>query len=614
MDGSKPLAARERLHVVIAGHVDHGKSTVIGRLLADHGALPDGKLEQVRALCERTARPFEYAFLLDALKDEQAQGITIDAARVFFKTKTRDYLLIDAPGHIEFLRNMVTGASRAEAALLVIDAKEGARENSYRHGYLLAMLGVKQLAVLINKMDLCGYDQATFQRIAAEYTGFLHKIGVSPTCFIPVQGRDGENIARRSPVMPWYHGPTVLDVIEQFHTEPPAVDRPFRMPVQDVYKFTTWGDDRRIIAGTIESGRLRVGDEVVFLPSGKKGRCKTLEAFGRPTQTTAQAGAAVGFTLDEQVYVARGELATLAGQPRPKVTTRLRVSLFWLGSQPLVPNKEYLLKLGTARAAVRVEQIHRVVNASDLAFREDRADVLRNEVAECTLSLTRAIAFDLLDEFAGTSRFVLVDQHEIRGGGIVRQALPDGQNEVRERVLLRNHKWERSNVSPEQRAERYGQRPVLLLLTGQKGSDARKGLAKGLEARLFADGRVVYYLGMGSLVYGLDADLSEGDAGQHDHDRREHLRRLAEVAHLLLDAGLILIATAAELSREDLDLIRVVVDPVGPARPSLIQTVWVGTGVSTDATCDLVLPESTGDGISRLKGLLQDRGILFRAF
>src|SRR5262245_23808091 len=222
MDGStgvNPPAARERVHVVIAGHVDHGKSTVIGRLLADSGSLPEGKLDQVRALCARTARPFEYAFLLDALKDEQAQGITIDAARVFFRTARRDFLLLDAPGHIEFLRNMVTGASRAEAALLVIDAHEGVQENSRRHGYLLSMLGLRQVAVLINKMDLQGFSEAAFARTCAEYGAFLGRIGVTATCFVPVAARGGDNIAARSPAMPWYAGPTVLEVLEGFASE-----------------------------------------------------------------------------------------------------------------------------------------------------------------------------------------------------------------------------------------------------------------------------------------------------------------------------------------------------------------------------------------------------------
>jgi bifunctional enzyme CysN/CysC len=260
---------RQRMNIVIGGHVDHGKSTIIGRLMADTKSLPEGKLEAVKAQCERTAKPFEYAFLLDALKDEQSQGITIDSARVFFKTAKRNYIIIDAPGHIEFLKNMVTGASRAEAALLVIDAKEGVQENSRRHGYMMSMLGIKQIAVLVNKMDLVDFDKTVFEQIVKEYTAFLTQLKVEPAAFIPVGGRDGHNIAERSPAMPWYKGHTVLEMLDEFRTEAQPTEAAFRMPVQDVYKFTKQGDDRRIISGTIDTGTVSVGDEVVFYPSGK---------------------------------------------------------------------------------------------------------------------------------------------------------------------------------------------------------------------------------------------------------------------------------------------------------------------------------------------------------
>lgn len=592
----------ERMQIVIGGHVDHGKSTVVGRLLADTGSLPQGKLEQVRAHCERTSRPFEYAFLLDALKDEQAQGITIDAARVFFKTARRHYIIIDAPGHIEFLKNMVTGASRAEAALLVIDAREGVQENSRRHGYMMAMLGISQIAVLVNKMDLVGYEQRHYEGIVSEYREFLGRIGVHPACFIPAAGREGDNIATRSAAMPWYHGPTVLEALDQFQTEPPATDRPFRMPVQDVYKFTAQGDDRRIVAGTIETGLLRAGDDVVFYPSGKRGRVRSIEGFHRPPETEAHAGQATGFTLEEQIYVARGELASRAGEPKPEVTTRLRVSLFWLGRQPLVRKKDYVFKLGTARVACRLEEVHRVIDASNLAASEARERIERHEVAECTLKLNRAVAFDTTDQLAATSRFVLVDDYEIRGGGIVREALTDRQSEIREKVMLRNFKWEPSIIPPERRAEKYSQRASLLLVTGVKDGE-RKTLAKALEARLFEDGRVVYFLGMANVLYGVDADIDRG-AG----NRSEHLRRLGEVANILLDAGAILIVTAQELTQEDLEVVKTAVDP------DRLELIWVGGRVTTDVTCDLVLDDAEveTDGVDRVKRLLQDKGVLFR--
>ncbi|NBV41879.1 adenylyl-sulfate kinase, partial [bacterium] len=230
------------MNVVIVGHVDHGKSTFTGRLLADTGSLPEGKLDQVKAWCAINSRPFEYAFLLDALKDEQAQGVTIDAARCFFKSDKRHYIIIDAPGHIEFLKNMITGAARAEAAMLLIDAHEGVQENSRRHGYMLSMLGIKQVAVLINKMDLADYREDVFESIKSEYSQFLNSVGVKPAAWIPISAREGDNLIHPSPNMPWYTGMDVLSVMDSFHKEQPAESLPFRFPVQDVYKFTAQGD------------------------------------------------------------------------------------------------------------------------------------------------------------------------------------------------------------------------------------------------------------------------------------------------------------------------------------------------------------------------------------
>ena len=376
------------MSIVIVGHVDHGKSTVIGRLLADTHSLPDGKLEQVRAQCELNSKPFEYAFLLDALKDEQAQGITIDAARVFFKSRLRHYLILDAPGHIEFLKNMITGAARAEAALLVIDAAEGVQENSRRHGYMVSLLGIRQLVVLVNKMDLVNWDEAVYQRIVQEYGGFLDQVGIRPMAFIPVSGRSGANIAEPSTDLHWYQGPTVLQALDSFRSEPAPIERPFRMPVQDIYKFTKQGDDRRIVEGTIDTGSVSVGDEVVFYPSGKKSRVKSIEGFNRAPQAKAMAGQAAGFTLQEQIYVARGEMATLATQPRPKVTTRLKVSLFWLGKNPLVPKKDYMLKLGTTRVSMRLEEVHRVIDASDLRVMDSKQRVVATVVPSTYMMLS----------------------------------------------------------------------------------------------------------------------------------------------------------------------------------------------------------------------------------
>ena len=414
------------LHVVIVGHVDHGKSTVIGRLLADTGSLPQGKLEQVKDRCRRNSKPFEYSFLLDALKDEQAQGITIDSARVFFKTARRHYVVIDAPGHVEFLKNMVTGASRADAALLVIDADEGVRENSRRHGFLLSMLGIEQVAVLVTKMDLVGYRQSRFNEIEREYRSFLHEIGVDPVAFLPVSGSAGENLTGPPVAMEWYRGPNVVEILDGFPEAEADADLPFRLAVQDVYKFTGQGDTRRIVAGTVASGSLAPGDEVVFHPSGTRARVRSLERF--PVGGIASPpgpGDAVGFTLHEQIYARRGDVVSKVGEPGPSVAARLEASLFWLGRAPMVPEKRYLLRVGTAKVPARLEKVQCLLDASSLSTSADAAAVPRHAVADCIVVCEQPLAFDALGELQDTNRFVIIEDYEIVGGGVVRGALPE---------------------------------------------------------------------------------------------------------------------------------------------------------------------------------------------
>jgi bifunctional enzyme CysN/CysC len=521
-----PSEVEARMGIVIVGHVDHGKSTIIGRLLADTGTLPDGKLEQIKDLCARTSKPFEYAFLLDALKDERAQGITIDAARVFFRTPKRRYLILDAPGHVEFLKNMVTGAARAEAALLVLDAGEGIQENTRRHAYLLSMLGVRQIAVVVNKMDLVGCRQEAFDAFARELGDFLATIDMTPAAIIPVIGREGDNLAMRSATMSWYTGPTVLEALDAFRSQGEAVDGPFRMPVQAVFKFTNDGDDRRIVAGTIDSGRVRVGDEVVFHPSGKRTRVKSLEAFNRVASSVAAAGESTGFTLAQQIYVTRGELATLAHEPQPVTATRIRASIFWLGTRPLEVGRSYALKLGTARVSVHLEHIERVLDASSLESVTGRTSVVRNEVADCVLKLRQPIAFDRASELAATSRFVLVDNFSISGGGVVRDALRAAEDRA---------------PRTESRAT-VALRPGVLWLTGEQGA-GKSALAQWLASR--ADRT-------GARVEILDDDTVGGlfPAGGSRAEQDLRVRRLAWFASRLEAHGAAVIV-AVDSPEED---------------------------------------------------------------
>jgi bifunctional enzyme CysN/CysC len=596
---------REKMNIVFVGHVDHGKSTVIGRLLVDTDSLPEGKLEQVRDNCERNSRPFEYAFLIDALKDEQSQGITIDAARVFFKTRKRDYIIIDAPGHIEFLKNMVTGASHAEAALLVIDANEGVRENSRRHGYMLSMLGISQIAVLVNKMDLVGYSKEIYDAIAGEYAAFLKQINVKPSCFIPVSGTLGVNITGNNKSIPWYSGSTLLDALESFQIAGETEDKPFRMPVQDIYKFTRFGDNRRIVAGTILSGSLSSGDELLFFPSGKKGVVKSIETFNAPVETTVSAPSAVGFTLNEQIYITRGELAVKTSEKKPHVTSRIKTNLFWLGKKPMISKKEYYLKIGSARVPVRLEEILGVINADSLEWNNSKNKIERLDVAECVLNLSNPIAFDTANENPLLSRFVIVDEYEISGGGIINVKLEDSKSWIRDNVYLRNYKWEKSGISIERRADRYNQKSALILITGKKDT-GKKTIARALEKRLFEDGKIVYFLGIGNVLYGVDADIKGRDT--IENEGIEHIRRLAEIAHIMMEAGIILIVTAIELRMSDLEIIKTTVNP------DKIETIWIGEEGTTDLMCDLYI-ENTEDvdkAVGIIKENLQVKRIIFR--
>jgi bifunctional enzyme CysN/CysC len=421
--------AQQPLRVVIVGHVDHGKSTLIGRLFHETGSLPTGKLEQIQRSCERRGVPFEWAFLMDALQAERDQNITIDASQIWFRTQARPYVIIDAPGHKEFLKNMVTGAAQADAAFLLIAANEGVQEQSKRHGYMLSLLGIRQVVVLVNKMDLVGYDEARFGAIEAEYRAFLAKFDMVPERFIPVAARDGDNLAgRNGATMGWYTGPTVIEALDQFRVPAVPQDRPLRFPVQDIYRF----DDRRIIAGRIESGTLRVGDPLVFLPGGKTSRVKTIETWNAPATESASAGESVGVTLTEQIFVERGHVAIVESDPRqPAVTRRLRANLFWLGQKPVTLGRALKLKLVTQEAEAHVVEILKVVDASTLEAPAETGSgattaIRKNDVAEVIIETRTPLAIDLHADLQSTGRFVLVDGYDVAGGGIIREAFAAG--------------------------------------------------------------------------------------------------------------------------------------------------------------------------------------------
>ncbi len=594
----------ENLNIVIVGHVDHGKSTLLGRLYADTGSLPDGKLEKVQAICKQQGKEFEYAFLFDAFLEEQEQGITIDTARTFFMWKGRQYIIIDAPGHKEFLKNMISGAARAEAALLLIDALEGVKEQSKKHGYLLSLLGVRQFAVVVNKMDLVGYRQDVFDGIEKEYREFLGQFKAVPSQFIPVSAKLGDNIANRSKQMSWYSGPTVLETLSAFQKEPARSEQPLRLPVQDVYKF----DARRIITGRITAGRLKVGDHLVFSPSNKRVNIRTVEAFNiEPQPTEGQVGQSIGVTLDEQIFVERGEVASHQ-EHLPLVSTAFRANLFWLGKRPLEKGRKYLLRVATKEVDCEVATIHRIIDTMDLAQQQGSHTISKNQVAELTLRTKVPVAFDLSASFEATGRFVLVDEYDIAGGGIITELVHDDQEFLREEARRRDFAWVKGEVTVEDRAQQYGHRAAVVLITGGRHT-GKSFLARKLEGRLVADGRHAYLLDGENLRRGLDADLSEEERGQ----TTEMARRYGEVARLLTDTGLIVVSTTNPFGlayREASQTIRTLVHPA-----PVIAVHMSKSEEEAPPNTDVVLsgPTDFDAATARILDELKRRGVLAQA-
>ena len=589
-NGSAPDLSSRLLRLVIVGHVDHGKSTLVGRLLSDTGSLPDGKLDFVRDICKQQGKEFEFAFLLDALEEEQEQGITIDTSQIFFSTTQRKYVIIDAPGHKEFLKNMVTGAADAEAALLLIDANEGVQEQSRRHGYILKLLGLTQVAVVINKMDLVGYDEKVYNNIKSEYTAFLNSLGVEAREFIPVSAKLGVNIAASKDEMSWYKGPTVLDMVDQFEKKPPPDHLPFRFPVQDVYKF----DERRIIAGRIESGKLKTGDRVIFSPSNKQAVVNSIEAWSVPEQpSSATSSESIGFTLDEQIFVERGDVCTLMDQ-LPIVSTTFDANVFWMGKRNLEKGRKFTLKLNTQEVECEVLEFKKAIDASTLETLTDQNYIAKNDVAELTFKTRNPVAFDLFGSVATTGRFVLVDGYDVCGGGIITTYTPTTKTDkLRDEVRTRDFNWVKSEIKPEERAYRNGHRAALLLITGDPG--VGKGpLARTLEHSLFQNNFQSYLLDRRNVNLGVGADLDDPKSTGES----ESARRLGEVSKLFLDAGHVVISTSNAFHRDDQADLRLL------ANPYPVVEIQISSQSSGDP--DLVLSEEEAQDADKASHKIQD--------
>ena len=597
-NGSTSELSSRLLRLVIVGHVDHGKSTLVGRLLSDTGTLPEGKLDFIRDICKQQGKEFEYAFLLDALEEEQEQGITIDTSQIFFSTAQRKYVIIDAPGHKEFLKNMVTGAADAEAALLMIDANEGVQEQSRRHGYILKLLGLTQVAVVINKMDLVDYDEKVYNKIRKEYTSFLDSLGIEAREFIPVSAKLGVNIAALKDEMPWYKGPTVLNMVDQFEKKPPPDHLPFRFPVQDVYKF----DERRIIAGRVESGKLKTGDRVIFSPSNKQAVVKSIEAWSVPEQPNiATSAESIGFTLDEQIFVERGDVCSLMDQ-LPIVSTTFDANVFWMGKRNLEKGRKFTLKLNTQEVECEVVDFKKAIDASTLETLTNQDYIAKNDVAELTLKTRTPVAFDLFGSIATTGRFVLVDEFDVCGGGIITTYTPATKSDkLRDEVRTRDFNWIKSDITPDERAYRNGHRAALILVTGDPGT-GKGPLARILEHSLFQNNFQSYLLDRRNVNLGVGADLDN----PKNSGESESARRLGEVAKLFLDAGHVVISTSNAFHQEDQADLRLLANPY--------QVVEIQVGSQSSGEPDLVLSldeaQNAKEASVKIQNFLKEKKIL----
>ena len=526
-----------KLKVVFVGHVDHGKSTLIGRILHDTGSLAEGKVEQIKEACLAEGMGFEFAFLLDALLEEQKQNVTIDTTEIPFRTARRHYAIIDAPGHKEFLKNMITGASRADAAILVISADEGVREQSRRHAYLLSMLGIRHLIVVVNKMDLVDYSEERFREIEQEYRKFIQELGLHAQTFIPASAKQGENIASAGVKMKWYSGASVLEALDLLEPQNREVDLPLRFCVQDIYRF----DERRIIAGRIETGKLRVGDQLVFSPANKSSVVATIESWTTKAAEPAIAGDSIGITLNEQIFAERGYVASHENET-PIETNRFHADLFWIVREPLQIGHAYDLRLATQDVKCQIVSIERVMDSSTLESKSDgREQLERNEIGRLTIQTRAPLVVDNHDRIPNLGRFVIIDDGQICGGGTIFGGVYTDRTVTKSKNIF----WTGGKITAGERAVRTGHRGAVIWLTGLSGA-GKSTIAQALERDLFQRGMHTYVLDGDNIRHGLNSNL-----GFAPDDRVENIRRVSEVAKLMADAGTVVITAFISPYRMD---------------------------------------------------------------
>ncbi len=525
------------LVLVLAGHVDHGKSSLLGRLLHELDLLPAGKAEELAAMSTSRGVPLEWSFVVDGFQAERDEALTLDTTRVRLKTPNREFVVIDAPGHAELLKKMIGDASAATAALLVLDVQAGSEEQTRRHAYLLKLLGIRALLVAINKMDLADYAEAAFEARAGEVTAALARIGIEPTAIVPVSARDGANLRERGAMPGWYRGPSLVAALEALPAATPDRALPLRMPVQDVYRH----GERHVLAGRLSSGRLAVGDELVFSPSGRTARVAELLAWPGPAPDAVEAGENASVVLDRPLLVERGDVAS-HHEHAPKLTAVFDAEIFWLSATPLVPGRELTMQLGSRAAAVRVQAIRHRIDMATLAP-ELASTIAAGEIASVTLRAHELIAVDDFTAMPATGRFVLRDVYVPVGAGIV-----DASGYPDHRAMLdraRNLTPMRHQVTETERTSRFGHAGAVIWLTGLSAS-GKSTLAMALERRLFDGGYASFVLDGDNVRRGLNANL-----GFSPEDRQENIRRVGEAAALFAEAGFVCITAFISPYRDD---------------------------------------------------------------
>jgi bifunctional enzyme CysN/CysC len=524
---------KELLRFLTCGSVDDGKSTLIGRLLHDTKGIYEDQLAAVKRDSEKVgttgAGEIDLALLTDGLKAEREQGITIDVAYRYFSTDRRKFIIADTPGHEQYTRNMATGASTCQLAIILIDARHGVQTQTRRHSYIVSLLGIRHVVVAINKMDLVGHSQEVFERIKDDYTGFVAMLNLPDVTFIPMSALRGDNVVSRSDAMPWYSGPPLLDHLETVHIASDRNLTDLRFPVQYVIRPDL---NFRGFAGTVASGILRKGDEVMVLPSGKRSRVKSIVTYDGELDE-AFAPQAVTVTLNDEVDVSRGDMLVQPDNP-PHVSSQIEAMVVWMAEQPFVPGRPYTLKQTTRQVTAEVASFRYGVDVNTLEHRSI-ARLGLNEVGQVQLSLTQALACDPYRVNAATGAFILIDRltNSTVGAGMILEA---GGRDAWATEPSARLKTRESLIGPAERAERYHQTPVTVLLVGLTGS-GKSRIAYALERRLWDEGHAVTVLYGQNMRQGLNRDL-----GFTADDRSENLRRSAEVAKLMNDAGIITIA------------------------------------------------------------------------